>query len=185
MNNAIITGSIGAIARQSGKSIAETFLSADVVVIVDTSGSMTSHDSLGGKSRYDVACEELAEIQNSMPGKIAVLSFSDHTIFCPGGKPTMLGTGTDVAGALRFARVADVPGMRFVLISDGEPDDPRAALNEAKKYQNRIDVIFVGPEAAPRGRKFLEELARVSGGQMITKSAAKELASGVRLLLNG
>jgi len=39
-NTAIVPGSIGAIAKSNRTSIAETFANADVVIIVDTSGSM-------------------------------------------------------------------------------------------------------------------------------------------------
>lgn len=183
MSSAIIQGSIGAIAQQQGKSIAETFMSADAIAIVDTSGSMAVQDSRGERSRYEVACDELAALQNSLPGKIAVISFSDHTQFCPAGVPFFEGMGTDLARALRFCKIADVPGMRFVVISDGEPNDPAEALRIAATYQARIDVIYVGPEALPGGRDFLVRLAAASGGQTVTADRAQELASATRRLL--
>ena len=124
MNNQIVVGSLGAIARQENKSLAETFVSCDVICIVDTSGSMASCDSRGGLSRYDVACQELAQLQANLPGKIGVISFSSTVMFCPGGKPDYLGGGTDLAQALRFTKVADFEGMRFIIISDGDPSDP-------------------------------------------------------------
>jgi Mg-chelatase subunit ChlD len=183
---AIVTGSLGAIAQQSGKSIAETFMSADAIVIVDTSGSMSSNDSRSGKSRYDVACEELAALQKSMPGKIAVISFSSVTLFCPNGVPTNLGGGTDLAGALRFAKAADVPDMQFIVISDGQPDEPDKALKIARTYKNHISVIYVGPEEHPAGRQFLEQLAAATGGQTVTASKAQGLLQATEsLLLHG
>jgi len=184
MSTQIIPGSIGAIAKQSNKSIAESFISADAIAIVDTSGSMLSEDSRDNKSRYDVACEELANLQNSLPGKIAVISFSDYTEFCPSGQPRLMGCGTNLAGALQFCKIADVPGMRFIVISDGQPDDRDQALGIAKTYKNRIDTIYVGPESNPSGRDFLTQLAKASCGQTITADRAKELASATRLLLN-
>jgi Mg-chelatase subunit ChlD len=184
-NTSIVKGSIAAIAKDSGKSLAHTFVDADVVVLVDTSGSMGTCDSRAGHSRYDVACDELAALQNSLPGKVAVISFSDRVMFCPNGIPLNLRGGTDIAGALRFARVADVPGMRFILISDGEPDDPQAALAEARQFKAQIDVIYVGSEILPTGRDFLTQLARASGGQAVTADQAKQLASIARRLLNG
>ena len=39
-----------------------------------------------------------------MPGKLAVIAFSDSTVFAPGGQPPLLGSGTNLAGALRFAK---------------------------------------------------------------------------------
>jgi len=181
---AIVPGSLSAIAKRDGQSLAESFLSADAVIIVDTSGSMCTCDSRSGKSRYDVALEELAQLQAHMPGKLAVLAFSDDCIFVPGGQPPLLGGGTNLAGALKFAKVADVPGMRFIVISDGEPDDERKALAVAKTYANRIDTIFVGPENDWHGgRAFLQRLAAASGGQHIAANRVQALAHKTEQLL--
>lgn len=170
--SAIIKGSIGQIAKDSGKTIAETFINADAVVLVDTSGSMSTQDAPGGVSRYEAACKELAGLQTSLPGKVAVLSFSDTVQFCPTGTPTDLRGGTDLAGALRFAKMADVPGMRFVVISDGEPESRDLALTVARTYTNKIDTIYIGSELQRAGRDFLESLARASGGVHVTTGAA-------------
>ena len=183
MSNAIIPGSLGAIAQRTGQSLAESFVSADAIVIVDTSGSMNSNDSRGSHSRYDVAKDELAALQNSLPGKIAVLSFSEDVLFCPSGIPTYLGGGTNLAGALRFARAADLPGMKFIVISDGQPDDETGALREAAKFKNKIDVIYVGPESYPTGRLFLQKLAQASGGEIITADRAQNLLQAAQQLL--
>jgi hypothetical protein len=183
MTTSIVPGSLSAIAQQSGKSIAESFLSADIIVVVDTSGSMAANDSRGGKSRYEIACQELAGLQKNLPGKIAVLSFSESTIFCPNGVPIFLQQSTDLAGALKFARVADLPGMTFFVISDGSPNDEKAALDEARKYKNKINTIYVGPEEYPIGRDFLERLAKASGGQTVTADRTKELAAKIETLL--
>ena len=71
-NNAIIPGSLNAVAQQNGQSIAESFINADCIIICDTSGSMSACDSRGNRSRYDVACEELKNLQASLPGKLAL-----------------------------------------------------------------------------------------------------------------
>lgn len=179
----IVPGSIADVAQRNGQSLAQSFVNAECVVLVDTSGSMGSADSRGGRTRYDVACEELAALQGAMQGKIAVLSFANETMFCPDGKPYNQGGRTDLAGALQFAKVADVPGIRFIVISDGEPNDKQAALREAKKYTNRIDVIYVGPEHSPAGRDFLAKLAQVSGGQAVTADRAAGMALEAKRLL--
>jgi hypothetical protein len=181
--NSIIPGSLGAIAKQSGKTIAETFVNADVIVLVDVSGSMGDHDSRGGRSRYDVACEELQQLQQNLPGKIAVVGFSDYPEFCPSGIPFMQNGGTSMDKALSFVKIADVPGMRFILISDGEPSNESETLRIAATFQNKIDVIFVGPEERPYGRNFLHKLAAATGGQAITVDRAKELNAGIMGLL--
>jgi Mg-chelatase subunit ChlD len=182
-NTAIIPGSLGAIAKQNGQSIAETFVSCDVIAIVDCSGSMGAEDAPGGRKRYDAACAELASLQNNMPGKIGVIAFSDSAVFCPSGVPWNAGGGTNLAKALKFCKVADGMGIRFFLISDGEPNDPETALAVASTYKSRIDVIYIGPEDHPTGRDFLKRLAAVTGGQTITAEKTKELAGSITRLL--
>jgi hypothetical protein len=144
---------------------------------------MSSSDSRNGQSRYEVACFELAQLQNSLPGKIAVLAFSSEVVFNPSGQPQYMGGGTALDKALKFAKIADVPGMRFIVISDGEPDSQQDALAVAKTYKNQLDVIYVGPEDYPAGREFLTRLAQASGGQAITADRAKELAKSIEKLL--
>lgn len=181
MNTAIITGSLSSVAKANNQSLAETFLNADCVVLVDTSSSMLDRD-LGSKSRYDRACQELATLQNTLPGKIAVISFANDAIFCPSGVPQPPCGTTNLAGALKFAKVADVGGIRFIVISDGEPDNEREALDVVAQYVGRVDVIFVGREGGP-GQKFLQRLAKSKGGQAITSENAKELAAAATYLL--
>ena len=85
--------------------------------------------------------------------------------------------------ALSFVKIADLPGMKFILISDGEPDDEGETLRIAKTFTNKIDVIFVGPESLPFGRDFLNRLAASTGGKSVTADRAKELAASVTQLL--
>jgi len=179
----IVKGSITEIAKSTGKSIAELFTSAEVVTIVDVSGSMSTNDSRGGKSRYEIACEELATIQRNRPGKVAVIAFSENAQFCPGGVPIYKGMGTQLTIALRFAKILDVPGINIVVISDGEPYDPDGAIAVARTYKNKISTIYVGPEDRPSGREFLSKLAAATGGQTVTADRAKELAKSIETLL--
>ena len=179
----LVEGSLADVARRDGSSIAESFVSAEAVILVDVSGSMVARDARGGQQRYTVALEELRALQRSLPGRLAVIAFSNDAVFCPGGLPPFLGASTRVDRALEFAKVADVPGMRFFLISDGEPDDARRALDVARAYKARIDTIYVGPEARPAGREFLRRLAQVTGGQTATADRVHELAATTERLL--
>jgi len=182
-NTAIIQGSLGAVAKQSGQSIAESFVNADCIILVDTSGSMHANDSRDGQTRYDVACDELKQLQASLPGKIALLSFSDNVQFCPNGIPFDFGSTTDLAKALKFAKMGDLSsGMRFIVISDGEPDSEDEALKIARTFKNKIDTIFAGPDGGD-GQTFLKRLANASGGQTVTADRVKKLASSVQKLL--
>ena len=190
----IIPGSLSAIAQNSGGSIAEAFIGADNVIIVDTSASMSAVDDAEvtgswdegirqtGKTRYERACDELSKLQASLPSKIAVISFSSSAVFCPSGTPTFLHGNTGLAEALRFAQIADGCDLRFIVISDGDPDSKEAALAEAKKFESRIDTIYIGPEDG-QGRSFLRRLAAASGGQYNTSAGAQDLANSVTKLL--
>lgn len=114
---------------------------------------------------------------------MALLSFSSDVVFCPNGIPFQFGGMTDLAKALKFAKVADLAsGMRFIVISDGEPDDEKEALAVAKTYRNRIDTIFVGREGA-EGQDFLNRLAKASGGEHVTADRVTELADKTQKLL--
>lgn len=172
---AVVPGSLQAVAESQNQTLAESFLSADAIVVVDTSGSMAG-------TAYQQACEELRKLQADLPGKVAVVAFSDKPEFAPSGTPRYIGSGTDLAGALQFVHVADDCGIRFVLISDGEPNDEAATLAEAKKFKSRIDTIFIGLEGEP-GAGFLRRLAQASGGQFEQNSVAQLASSVQRLLL--
>ncbi len=180
---AIVPGSLAYIARQDKTSLAETFLDAEAVIICDISASMSASDSRGGLSRHAVACSELARLQREMPGKLAVIEFSAMPMFVPGGILSAPQSSTDLAAALRFARVADVPGMRFFIISDGIPDDATAALAEARQYKAHISTVYVGPEGESSGREFLAQLAAVTGGSAVKAERVMELADTMTRLL--
>jgi Mg-chelatase subunit ChlD len=181
----VVTGSIEDMAKLSGSSLAESFLNAEAVLLVDCSGSMSEHDSRDSRQRYDVAVEELSKLQAAMPGKLAVIGFSNRAEFFPGGIPAFIGGSTDLAGALKFAKMADIPGMRFIVISDGEPDDAKAALAVAATYGAPIDTIFVGPENDYiGGRAFLQKLATACRGQAVTADRVVALAEVTMQLLS-
>ena len=170
-NQSIVAGSLGAVAQKNNETLASSFLNVECVAMVDTSGSMGAHDAEGDDTRYNAACRELERLQAENAGKIAVCSFSDHAIFCPGGVPQYLGSGTDMIAALRMLKMADGCGIRLILISDGCPDDQAGTLKEAGKFSSKIDTIFIGPESG-FGRDFLYKLARATGGLSITNPAA-------------
>jgi Mg-chelatase subunit ChlD len=184
MSKSIVPGSLGAIAqRRDDISLAETFLNAEVVVIVDTSGSMGSQDTEEGIQRYEKACAELRTLQAKNPGKVAVIGFSSTVHFYPGGQPNFLRGMTEMAKALRFAKVADVGKMTFFLISDGQPTDgENEVLQIASTYKNKINTIYCGP-VGDEGELFLTQLAKVSGGRFASSDRVKELASTVETLL--
>lgn len=174
MQTALVPGSLQAIAKQQNQSIAETFLGADAIILVDVSGSMSG-------TPFDQACSELRKLQSDLPGKVAVIGFSDCPEFAPSGRPRFSSGGTDLARALAFVHVADGCGVRFIVISDGYPNDPEAALREAKKFESRIDCVYIGPEGGA-GAEFLRKLAAASGGQY-SKNQVGQIADRAKQLL--
>jgi Mg-chelatase subunit ChlD len=189
MNKLLVKGSLSQISQQHQKPLAELFVNVTCAIIVDISGSMDIRDSREGKTRWQVASEELINLQAQMPGQIAVFAFADRCQFVPSGilpRVETLGGSTNMAGALSYVRSMslDVPGIRIVLISDGDPNNKQSTLAAARKFTNRIDTIYVGPEGG-QGNKFLAQLANESGGIAATADRVKELAETAQLLLMG
>jgi Mg-chelatase subunit ChlD len=167
-------GSLQAIAQRDGMSLAESFISADAIILVDVSGSMAG-------TPYQQACDELRKLQADLPGKVAVIAFSDRPAFAPSGVPHFSSGGTDLARALAFVHVADGCDMRFIVISDGYPNDAEAALAQARKFTSRIDTVFIGAEG-DAGADFLRQLAAASGGQY-SKNNVTDVAERAKTLL--
>lgn len=187
MKHEIAKGSIADIMQNSSASLAESFLTCECIVLFDVSGSMSSTDGYK-ESRFTRGVRELKTIQETMPGKYAIIQFADRVDFMPGGVPVlgMSGSGTDLTAALRYAKIADeIPDMRFVVISDGEPNSGLTAKAVAAQYRNRIDTIFIGNEEkwGYSGKDFLYELAQMSGGKAVT-TAAENIGKEVTLLLS-
>jgi hypothetical protein len=172
MSNSLVYGSLQDIAQREKKALAQTFLSVDALVMVDTSGSMGANDCQNGRSRYDLACEQLVRLQRELPGKVGVIAWASHVAFCPGGVPSFFSTGTDLAEVLRFVKPADGTSIKLILISDGEPDNDIEALKLASQFKSKIDCIYIGPEGlnGQHGREFLRKLAAATGGVSVSQS---------------
>lgn len=166
---------IGSLARES-RSIAESFATGvEAILMIDISASMGAVDCPGGQTRYAAACDQLRRLQKEIPGKVAIIEWSENHAFCPGGIPSpALGACTDMAKVLRFVKIADGCGIRLILISDGEPDSQADTLQVAGQFQSQIDTIYIGPEGGP-GADFLRRLSAMTGGRSSTRSAREIL----------
>jgi hypothetical protein len=182
MSPAIVAGSVASAAAVKGVPLAEALLDVESLILLDCSGSMATADSRGSRRRIDSAREELATLQRDLPGKLALVCFAGHAQLMWGGVPPEPMGGTDLAGALAFAKTFDQGGMRFVVVSDGEPDDQAKALATARGFAGPISTVFVGPEGGP-GAAFLRRLATASGGRHATADRVRELADVVKPLL--
>ncbi len=182
MNNALIPGSLSDSARKGDISLAESFLSADVLILVDNSGSMSATDAPGGLSRKQTAKNELVKLQRKYPGKIALVSFANFPVPSPGGDILACGTTTGMAKALKFAKRADDCGMKIVLITDGEPNSQSETLAIASTFKSRIDAIYIGSEGG-LGFDFLQQLMAITGGKAMKSAEPGLLAESETLNL--
>ena len=176
----LIKGSLSDIAKRNNTSLAESFLSCDYLILVDTSGSMMSCD-YAEQTRYDRACSELATLQGNLQGKIAVFSFSYKCDFCPNGRPTFPDGSTALHRALAEVYMVDGLIEKLFIISDGEPDDANAALAQAAKFTTPIVTIFIG-QSGSAGEAFLKRLATAGN---TTLAGARELAATMQVLMLG
>lgn len=184
-NEIIASGSVSDLATQQGTSIENVFYhDVDVIVILDTSSSMNKKDGRKSQTRLTVATAELEQLQKENPGKVALIEFADSVIFQPGGVPLeTVGGMTDIAKALRFVLPADNCEFTFVLVSDGEPDSEKEALDVARKFSDPIHTIYCGPEDDLNGgRRFLEKLASLTNGKFNYQGIG-ELAKPVQNLI--
>lgn len=185
-NQKIVSGSILGNALSNNISFAESFLDCEAVIMCDVSASMSARDAgkEGMLSRFEAMNIELEKLQNSLPGKLAVCSFSMSAKFCPAGLPKNTESLTDMVKALEFMKDFDDAGIKLILISDGEPDDEYSTLRIAQGFKSKIDTIFVGSEMSA-GRDFLRRLAEATGGISIVQETEKLnfLSENVRLLL--
>lgn len=188
-NNAltVVEGSLLQVVNASNTTIADAFMDVNAVAIIDESGSMQASDSTGGRSRYEVACDELAKLQRKMPGRFLVLGFSDNVFTRIGGVPEYQGGSTDMAKALKHAKEFDVTGITFYLISDGEPNygTEDETLAVAQSYTQKINTVFVGPESDQKGRAFLQRLSDAVGSKSVMADRVMELAQAVETLMLG
>lgn len=138
-----------------------------VVIVADISGSMS------GK-KFERLKAGLAELVESVPG-CKILAFNDLAVWVegPGSIPTPDGS-TDLAQALEKANAAFPP--RVVVISDGHPNNDVAALAAAERCPGQIDVRYIGPDDDRHAIAFMQRLAHMGGGQVVTGDLANDAA---------
>ena len=143
---------------------------SELMILVDCSSSMLTQDAGDheDQARSEAAQECLDILQERFPGKVAVGAFSSesHGLVHTGVLPKPAGS-TPLHTALDFFYPTVITtGMKFVVVSDGEPDDPSMCIRLAQKEKYPIYCIYVGPVSNNyRGREFMERLASESGGE--------------------
>lgn len=182
-NSLVVKGSLQDIAKRTGSDLKKLFIDVELVVLLDTSFSMSALDGTES-SRYERAVEDLKKLQAQHPGQIALISFSSESEWCLGGVPTFRGNTTDMAGGLRFAKQVDNPYVTFVIISDGCPNSESETLEVAATVKAQINTVYVGPENGP-GIDFLKKLATSKRGNYHLNQFALGLSDTMQKMLPG
>ena len=128
--------------------------------LLDVSGSM--NERIGEKKKINHLRDVMANYQDA---KILCFSSNVHKLSDTQSIPDPDGS-TNLGKAFKYI-IADTEvekPERVVLVSDGEPDNERDALEQAKNLALPIDIIFIG-EKESKGNRFMHQLASATGGQ--------------------
>ena len=150
-------------------------LTGSACLLLDTSGSMSSHTN-DGRRMIDALRDLVQEFPSTRQ-----FAFDSTVEEIPAGEriPEPRGN-TDMAKAFAYLKANDL--THAILITDGQPNNEAAALHEAQGL--RLDIFYVGPKPEP---PFLRQLAQATGGQYgatsLTKEGSNKIADGIKGLL--
>lgn len=151
----------------------------NIFLLLDCSGSMGSI-MRNGKQRMAGLRETVKDIQAEKEMRMVQFGF--------GHEPGFISSIPDASGGTPLHLAIDFGknngAGRAIVISDGCPDDERLAMESARNFGGRIDVVFVG-DPGERGEFFLKQLAEATGGESFTGDLAdpKKLVGQVMGLL--
>jgi hypothetical protein len=161
------------------------------LILLDTSSSMAL--PVGSRRRIDVLAEILASVLPATPA-VRLFSFnsavteldnavSEHGIHLPEPDGS---TGLDHA----IEHIASLHPNPLIVISDGEPDDARAALDAAGGLNCVIQTFYCGDESNRAAIAFLRDLALCSRGgvgrlRIGNLAKPEQVATDLRPLLAG
>ena len=164
-------GSLESVAEQNNLPMEEIFMGVEHIILFDSSSSMGIEDAEGNATRFSVAKAELIALQQELEGKIALICFSNQTVFCPSGIPFKPNGGTNLLDALKFIEPADDTDIKFHLITDGEPYSEDSCISFSSSFKTSINCIFIGSKSdAYGGMSFLNKLSEATGGKAVNSS---------------
>jgi hypothetical protein len=149
-------------------------LQETTVLLLDLSTSMNEFVGHTGRTRRDVLEQAVVNLLLRHPNVLVfafgsdVLRVTDPTR----GLPPSLG-GTDLKLALDRVR-AQRP-TTVIVVSDGEPNDAKAALTSALLLNCKIGTVYCGDEENAAAIAFLRDLVRCSRTGTIGTSAIVSL----------
>lgn len=170
LTTTLAASSLSALAdqRRATKDLARA--AQETYLLLDASGSM--RDDAAPETRKIDALRDVVDAVRAGGAAFRQIVFGDeveerHDIPEPAG-------GTALHLALDVCRREGAP-RRVVVVSDGLPDDPPAALAAARALGCAVDVFYVGPRPH-EGDEFLRSLASATGGQYQATDLARPAA---------
>lgn len=159
----------------------------DYTLVIDKSGSMAITDQPGGRSRWEAAAESAIALATKCraldPDGLTLYLFASRCRRFDNVGPEKVAQafrenepagGTDLAGVLKHAfasfferkasRKTKPNGETIVVVTDGEPDDPKAVMRVIVDATKRMDrdeelaVLLVQVGDDPRATRFLKVL---------------------------
>lgn len=148
-------------------------ISDQSILLLDFSGSMGQW--CGADRKIEILKKAIAPIQS----QYKILAFNSTTEWIGSSYPEPQG-GT--ALHLAIAVAASIRPRQTLIVSDGQPDDQRQALAEAKKLSGTISTLYIGSDSDKEAIAFMAKLARLGCGDAYVQDLAKgHLALGQKI----
>lgn len=171
----------------SGKPVTTRRSSKNVYLLVDCSGSMAEGNKIEQAKKGAIGFAREALGMEYSVGLIQFASHAEHLLEPRGelGSLTITvqnlsaGGSTNMAAAIKIARdnLSEKVGKKVIcLVTDGMPDDKKAALEAANELRTQgIEIMTIGTDDADK--EFLEELA--TRKELSCKVVREQLESGI------
>ena len=169
-----------------------------LLILLDTSGSMM--DSMGNDRKIDVAWKifQTQLLPNMSGWSYGIIGFGDSAYWemYPTGSTTALALKSPIASGLTAMGQAlelawswvkgHAKEARFILLSDGEPNDMSKEQILERVSQNRsipIDVVGIGsPNGFSYDPNFLRQISTITGGMFSEADNIRLLADTIKKL---
>jgi len=150
------------------------------LLLVDCSGSMNERIKSGAR-KIEQLRETVTTMRQTNSFPMAAFGAYGADVQVVDVVPEACGQ-TPLDRAIQFGQHEGA--THLVVVTDGQPDDARAALAAGREFGNPIDVIYIG-DGNDEGSRFAAELARITGGScsLTDLGKPKELAGKICLML--
>ncbi len=154
-----------------------------MVLCCDCSGSMWGE--VNGKRAIDWLREAVARMQDEAKTagtRVALVCFNNAAWLAQSITDDPYGGTAMDAGLKECARLNPA---KVIVVSDGEPNDPEAALSAARECPGVIDMIYVGIDGNKHAIEFMNKLVKIGAGAGVVRELGKasELLGTLREML--